>query len=172
MEERETIVNRVATSALVTLDLEEYFPKGERVLYDLKDNLFQGLILREKDFREFVKEHDFTRYHDKHVALHCSADAIVPTWAFMLLATRMAPYARTIVYGDLQALEQSLFQTALQSLDYSIYRDKKVVVKGCSKFPVPAYAYIEVTSRLTPLVSSLMFGEPCSTVPLFKKSKK
>lgn len=172
MEERETIVNRVANSALATLDLEELYPEGERVLYDLKDNLFQGLILREKDFRDFVKEHDFSQYQDKHVALHCSEDAIVPTWAFMLLATRMAPYARTIVFGDLNALEQSLFQSVLSKLDYSDYQNRKVVVKGCSKLPVPTYAYVEVTARLTPLVSSLMFGEPCSTVPLFKKPRK
>ncbi|MGB5976273.1 MAG: DUF2480 family protein, partial [Cyclobacteriaceae bacterium] len=163
MEEKNVIVNRVASSPLITLDLEEHFPQGERILYDLKENLFQGLILKEKEFRQFIKEHDFTQYQDKHVALHCTADAIIPTWAYMLLANKMAPFADHIVFGDLQALEQSLFQSVLRQIDYSEYQDKKVVVKGCSKLPVPTYAYVEVTRRLTPYVSSLMFGEPCST---------
>ncbi|MFA0962374.1 DUF2480 family protein [Roseivirga sp. BDSF3-8] len=172
MEQKNPIVNRVASSQLITFDLEEYYPQGDRVSYDLKENLFQELILREKDFRQFIKEHDFSQYSGKHVAIHCSADAIVPTWAFMLLANRMAPYASTVVYGDLAALEQSLFQDVIQKIDFSQFQDKKVVVKGCSKLDVPSYAYVEVARRLTPYVSSLMFGEPCSTVPLYKKPRK
>jgi hypothetical protein len=167
----EEIINRVASSSLISLDLEELYPEGERVVYDLKDNLFQGLILREKDFREFLKQHDWTAYAGKHVAIVCSEDAIVPTWAYMLLALKLTPYAQTVFYGDLEALEAHLFEKALDRLDLESYRDKRVVVKGCSKKAVPTAAYVELTRRLTPLVQSLLFGEPCSTVPLYKRAK-
>jgi hypothetical protein len=167
----EEIINRVASSSLISLDLEELYPEGERVVYDLKDNLFQGLMLREKDFREFLKQHDWTAYAGKHVAIVCSEDAIVPTWAYMLLALKLTPYAQTVFYGDLEALEAHLFEKALDRLDLESYRDKRVVVKGCSKKAVPTAAYVELTRRLTPLVQSLLFGEPCSTVPLYKRAK-
>ncbi len=167
----EEIVNRVANSSLISLDLEEYYPQGERVLYDLKDNLFQGLILREKDFREFVKNHDWSAYQDKNVALTCSADAIVPTWAYMLLALKLEPYAAHVAFGTLEDLENILFQKALDQINPEAYQDKKVVVKGCSNLPVPAFAYVELTRKLRPYVATLMYGEPCSTVPLYKKPK-
>lgn len=166
------IINRVASSGLISLDLEEYYHPGERVIYDLKDNLYQGMILREKDFREFIKEHDWSNYQGKNVAIVCSEDAIVPTWAYMLLATKLEPYAHTFVFGDLQALEDKLFYEALSRLDLEAFRGAKVVVKGCSKHPVPTAAYVEVTRLLKPLVQSLMFGEPCSTVPLYKRPKQ
>lgn len=167
----EEIINRVAQSALTTLNLEEMLHPGERVVYDIKDNLFQGLILREKDFREFVKTHDWTQYNGKNVAIICSADAIVPTWAYMLLATKLQNHAHRYVFGDLEALEHELFQEAIAALDAEFYRDAKVVVKGCGNVPVPTYAYVAIMQKLLPVASSIMYGEPCSTVPLYKRPK-
>lgn len=169
MDIQENIVNKVAQSGLVSLDPASFYPAGERVIYDIKDNLFQGLILREKDFRDFVKEHDWAAYKGKNVAITCTADAIVPTWAYMLLANRLAPYANEVVFGDAAVLETVLFEKALAAVDVEQYRDQRVVVKGCGDVEVPASAYVELTRRLTPVVKSLMFGEPCSTVPIYKK---
>ncbi len=165
------IINRVTSSGLVTLDLEELYFPGERVVYDLKDNLFMGLMLKEKDFRDFLKTHDWSQYAGKAVAVICSEDAIVPTWAYMLLAVHLEPHAHTVVFGDLAALENKLFFEALGRLNSEDYRAARVVVKGCSKVPVPTAAYVEITRRLRPVVQSLMFGEPCSTVPLYKRVK-
>jgi hypothetical protein len=169
--ETEEIVNRVAVSGIVSLDLEELYHPGERVLYDIKDNLWQGMILKEKDFREFLKAHDWTQYKGKNVAIICSEDAIVPTWAYMLLAVQMEPYANAVIFGDLNALEDKLFADAIQKINLSEYEGKRVVVKGCSKVNVPISAYVEISRLLKPIVQSLMFGEPCSTVPLYKKPK-
>lgn len=169
--QEELIINRIANSGLLTLDLEEYYHRGERVVYDLKDNLYMGLILREKDFRDFLKTHDWTQYQGKNVAIVCSEDAIIPTWAYMLLALQLEPYAHTIVFGDLIALESKLFDEAIAHINLETYRNARVVVKGCSKVPVPTSAYVEITRLLRPYVQSLMFGEPCSTVPLYKKPK-
>ncbi|WP_448702159.1 DUF2480 family protein [Mucilaginibacter sp. AW1-3] len=169
MDIQEEIVNKVAQSGLVSVDPASFYPQGERVLYDIKDNLYMGLILREKDFREFVKEHDWAQYTGKNVAVTCSADAIVPTWAYMLLTNRLAPYASEIVFGNLDTLETILFEKALMALDVEQYRDKRVVIKGCGDVAVPNSAYVELTNRLTPVVKSLMFGEPCSTVPIYKR---
>jgi len=169
MDIQENIVNKVAQSGLVSVDPASFYPPGERVVYDITDNLFHGLILKEKDFREFVKDHDWTQYTGKNVAITCSADAIVPTWAYMLLANRMAPYAREIVFGNIDTLETILFEKALTVLDVEQYRDKRIVIKGCGDVAVPNSAYIELTKKLTPVVKSLMFGEPCSTVPIYKR---
>ena len=169
--ETEEILNRVATSGIVSLDLEEMYHPGERVLYDIKDNLFQGMILKEKDFREFLKLNDWSIYQGKNVAIICSEDAIVPTWAYMLLAIQLEPYANKVVFGDLNMLEDKLFSDSIQQIDPEEFRGKRVVVKGCSKFPVPISAYVNITNLLKPVVQSLMFGEPCSTVPLYKKPK-
>ena len=166
--ENELIINRVANSGLITLDLEEYYHPGERVIYDLSDNLFHGLILKEKDFRAFLKDNDWSAYQDKNVALICSADAIVPTWAYMLLTIALGPYAHMVVFGDLDALESALFREALSKINLEDFQQAKVVIKGCSKHPVPISAYVEVTRLLQPVVQSLMYGEPCSTVPLYK----
>lgn len=167
----EELVNRVAQSALVTLNLEELIHPGERVVYDIKDNLFMGLILKEKDFRAFIKDNDWSVYSGKNIAIINSADAIVPTWAYMLLATKLQPYANRYVFGNLEALEQALFQDALAKINPEDYREAKVVVKGCGNIPVPTYAYVEVMKVLLPVVNSIMYGEPCSTVPLYKKPK-
>nr|WKN40104.1 DUF2480 family protein [Tunicatimonas sp. TK19036] len=166
------IINRVANSPLITFDLEDYYPEGDRVVYDIKDNLFQEMILREKDFRTFVKEHDWSQYQDQYVALTCSVDAIVPTWAYMLLATKLEPYARRVVFGSLETLEAVLFQEVLSKIDPADFQDAKVVVKGCGNKPVPPFAYVEITRLLRPYATSIMYGEPCSTVPLYKKPKK
>ncbi|MEM9829682.1 MAG: DUF2480 family protein [Bacteroidota bacterium] len=166
------IINRVARSPLVSFDLEDYYPQGERLVYDIKDNLFQEMILREKDFRAFVKQHDWSQYQDKYIALTCSVDAIVPTWAYMLLTTRLEPYARRVIFGSLEMLESTLFQEVLSRIDLTEFQDKKVVIKGCGNLPVPDFAYVEITRLLRPHVSSIMYGEPCSTVPLYKKPKK
>lgn len=163
------IVNRVAGSGLLSLDLETLRPAGERVCYDLKHNLYMGLLLREKDFRDFLKTHDWSRYAGTHVAVSCSEDAIVPTWAYMLLALHLQPYARTVVFGSLENLEEQLFLQKIQQLDPEHYRDARVVVKGCSEGFVPTAAYVALTCRLQPVVQSLLFGEPCSTVPLYKR---
>lgn len=167
----EEIVNKVASSGLVTIDLEELYPKGARSTIDLKDQLWQGLALREKDFRAFIKEHDWAAYQDHFVAIYCSADAIVPTWAYMLVATALEPYAKQLVFGDQEALEAHLFQEVLSSIKGEDFQDGRIVIKGCGDLPVPTYAYVELTRKLRPFVRSMMYGEPCSTVPLYKRKK-
>ena len=169
MEIQENIINKVAQSGLVTLDPALFYAPGERVIYDIKDNLFHGLMLREKDFREFVKTHDWAQYAGKNVAVTCTADAIVPAWAYMLLANRLAPYAREVVFGDAGVLETVLFVKEIARLDVEQYRDQRLVIKGCGDIPVPVSAYVELTKKLTPVAKSLMFGEPCSTVPIYKR---
>ena len=165
------IVNKVSQSGLITIDLEEFYPDGERVLFDIKELLFQGLILREKDFREFIKNEDWNKYKDKYVALTCSADAIVPTWAYMLLATQLEPIAKKVVFGNLESLETILYTEILSKIDINIYKDARVVIKGCGNLPIPKSAYVQITSLLRPLAKSIMYGEPCSTVPLYKQAK-
>ncbi|MFN3848451.1 MAG: DUF2480 family protein [Spirosomataceae bacterium] len=167
----EAIVNRVANSGLVSLDLEDFYHAGERVVYDLKDNLFMGLILKEKDFREFLKTHDWSQYAGKNVAITCTEDAIVPTWAYMLVALHLESHANMFVFGNLEDLERKIYEEALSKINYAEYEGKRVVVKGCSKVDVPIAAYVEISRQLKPYVQSLMFGEPCSTVPLYKKPK-
>ncbi|MEO9806251.1 MAG: DUF2480 family protein [Reichenbachiella sp.] len=167
----EEIINRVAQSSLINFDLEQYYDQSERILVDIKDQLFNELVLKEKDFRLYVKTHDWKGYKDKNVAVYCSADAIVPTWAYMLLASALEPYAKNFVFGELSHLENHLFQKALSNIDLNDYKDQKVIIKGCGKFPVPEYAYVEITRLLNPVVSSLMYGEACSAVPIYKKTK-
>ncbi len=163
------IVNRVSSSQLITFDLEELYTPGERILFDIKELLFQELILREKDFRDFIKSHDWLQYTGKYVAITCSADAVIPTWAYMLLTSSLQPHTSLVIFGSLLDLETILFQQALDKIEWKKYNNAKVVIKGCSKVLVPVSAYVEVTNRLRPLASSIMFGEPCSTVPVFKK---
>lgn len=167
----EPIVNKVAKSALQTFNLEELYTTGERISFDLKDQLYQGLVLKENDFREFIKSNDWSAYEGKHVSIQCSADAIVPTWAYMLLSVALKPFAKTIIFGNAEELEIQLFKEALDKVDWSTYQDGKVVIKGCSKVNVPVATYVEVTNRLRPIAASIMFGEPCSTVPIFKRKR-
>jgi hypothetical protein len=172
MESGSEIINRVATSSIKTLDLEDYYVAGERVLLDIKDQLYQGMILKEKPFRDFIKSHEWSQYVDKFVAVTCSEDAIVPTWAYMLLASSLAPFAKTVVFGSVQDLEAKIYDDVLAEIDWQQYKDAKVVIKGCSKVKVPTAAYVEATRRLRSYAASIMFGEPCSTVPVFKKSRQ
>ncbi|MTI31324.1 DUF2480 family protein [Xanthovirga aplysinae] len=171
MDNSGPIVNKVAQSALITIDLADYYDSGERVVYDIKDNLFQGLVLREKDFRSFIKDQDWSQYKGKNVAIHCSVDAIVPTWAYMLLAVKMEPFANMVVFGGVNELENALTQRALSKLDLGNLKGAKVVIKGCGDLPISPFAYVEISRLLRPHVSSIMFGEPCSTVPVYKKPK-
>jgi len=169
MEIQENIVNKVASSGLITLDLEVYYNQAERLVYDIKDNLFHGLILREKDFREFIKTHDWGQYAGKNVAIICSADAIVPTWAYMLLSNRLSPHVNELVFGSLETLEAVLLSKALAKIDFNDYANERVVVKGCADIDIPVFAYVEITRQLSKVAKSIMYGEPCSTVPIFKR---
>jgi len=171
MDIQENIINKVAQSGLVTFDPANLCPVGERVLYDIKDNLFMGLMLREKDFREFIKAHDWQQYQDKYVAVTCSADAIVPTWAYMLLANKLNPYAKKVVFGDLNILETVLYEEAISKINLEAFRDQRVVIKGCGDITVPESAYVSLTFRLTAVVKSILYGEPCSTVPVYKRKE-
>jgi len=163
------IVNKVSTSGIVTINLEDFYIKGERVLFNIKPLLFQELILKEKDFREFIKNNDWSQYQNKMVALTCTADAIVPTWAYMLLTLALQPFAKKVVFGDLQTLETLLFAERLEKVDVKDYKDARVVIKGCGDIDLPKNAYVQLTALLQPYVKSIMYGEPCSTVPLYKR---
>ena len=165
------IVNRVAASKLVTIDLEDYYPPGERVALDLKDWLYEGLVLREKDFRNAVKAHDWSIYDGKYVAICCSTDAIVPSWAYLLITIALAPHAKKVVVGSLELLESQLYETIIGSLPLDPYRNRPVIIKGCSEKNIPESAYSTLITRLLPVAGSLMYGEACSSVPLFKKKK-
>lgn len=163
------IINRVVNSKLITIDLEDYYPKGERVIFDLKDWLFEEIVLKEKEFRAHVEQHNWSQYQDKYVAITCSSDAIVPTWAFMLVSISLHPFTKYNIIGNLEDLESALYQDIIKSLNVSEYLDKPVIIKGCSKKPVPQKAYSMIISKLKPVAKSIMFGEACSNVPLFKR---
>ncbi|MBM1105343.1 DUF2480 family protein [Aurantibacter crassamenti] len=165
----EEIINRVAQSKLITFNLEDYYLEGKRVHLDIKDWLYEGIIVKEKEFRTYISEHNWQQYQDSYVALYCSTDAIVPGWAYMLITTHLQPFAKKITQGSLESLETSLYQDVLQNLDFSEFRDKPVIIKGCSNKPVPANAYLLVTALLQEFAKSIMYGEACSSVPLFKR---
>lgn len=167
----EQIVNRVANSALMTIDLEEHFPEGDRVQLDLSQWLEAGFVLREKEFRKALKEYDWSNYTDQHVALHCSTDAILPGWAFMLVTTYLAPIAGKVVLGQFAELELELFRESIDKIDLSVYIDRPVIVKGCTNKQIPEQAYIYLVQKLQPIAKSLMYGEACSSVPLYKPKK-
>lgn len=166
---KEDIINRVASSKLVTIDLEDFYPKGNRVLFDIKDWLFEGFVLREKDFRAQITAFDCSAYQDHYIALTCSTDAIIPGWAYMLLSLHLEPYAKKIIIGNLEQLETSIYQDIINNLDVSEFKDKPIIIKGCSNKPVPQNAYIMLSNKLRPVAKSIMYGEACSSVPLFKK---
>ena len=165
------IINRVANSKLITLDLEDYYPEGDRIRLDIEKWLYQGIILKEKDFRAFVDSHDWQQYRGKYVAVMCSSDAIIPSWAYLLISVSLAPFAGKFVIGDLELLENMIFQDVIEAIDMDQFEGFPVIVKGCSNKHIPESAYALLTKRLVPKVSSLMFGEACSSVPLFKKKK-
>ena len=163
------IINRVANSPLVTFDLEDYYPEGIRFVFDIKDWLFEELVLREKEFRSYVKEHDWSQYQDHYVAVTCSTDAIIPAWAYMLITVSLEPYSNKTVIGKLEDLETSIYQDIINDLDLSEFRDKRVIIKGCSKKPVPLNAYTQLTHKLKSVAKSVMYGEACSSVPIYKR---
>lgn len=165
----EEIVNKVAASGLITLDLEDYYPREDIALFDLKPHLFMELILKEKDFRATLQGMDWTQYQDKIVAVTCSADAIIPMWAYMLVATYLQPVAKDIIFGNEQTARQQLFIQNIAGIPAETYTDQRVVVKGCGDLPIGEFAYLEITKKLRPVAKSIMYGEPCSTVPIFKK---
>ena len=170
MKETENeIVNRVAESGLMTVDLEEFYPKEERASFDLKDHLFMGLILKEKDFREALKNLDWDIYRNKNVAVFCSVDAIIPVWAYMLVGVYLAPVARRFYFCREEELDEKIFREELDKLDVSAYMNQRIIIKGCSDKPVPVSAYLEITRKLRPVAKSLMYGEACSNVPLYKQ---
>lgn len=163
------IINKVAESKLMTFDLEDYYPEGNRMVLDIKEWLYEGFILREKEFRTYVKEYDWSQYKEAYVALTCSSDAIVPGWAYMLIATKLQPYAKAFYAGNLEQLETSIYQEIIENLDVSAYADKPVIIKGCSNKPVPPNAYLFITSKMQAVAKSVMYGEACSSVPLYKR---
>lgn len=167
----EEIINRVANSKLITFDLEDLYLPGNRQLVDISQWLDQGFILRESEFRKSIKEHDWSQYTNAFVALHCSTDAIVPAWAYMLVTTHMQGIAKKVITGDLALLETILYTEVIQSIDVTPYENVPVIVKGCSNKPVPENAYLLLIEKLQPVARSLMFGEACSSVPLYKKAK-
>jgi len=163
------IINKVAESALTSLDLEEYYPKGETAVFDLKDHLFMGLILKEKDFRAALQTYDWEKFRNKMVGITCSVDAIIPMWAYMLVANYLQPVAKEVLFGEEKNILPTLLVRNISQIKGEDYADKRVVVKGCGDFPIPEAAYIEITNKLRPYAKSIMYGEPCSTVPIFKR---
>lgn len=165
------IRNKVAESGIITLDLNDYRPHGKRREIDIAEQLWQGIALKEKDYRDWIKSVDWTEYAEVHVAIHCSADAIVPSWAYMLLAAELEPHVATLYFGDLIGLEELLFKEAIDKLDFTEHSDKRIMLKGCGD-SVPMGSYLYLTKKLRPVVKSLMFGEPCSAVPVYKAPRK
>lgn len=163
------IQNKVAESGIVTLDLEQFYPKGDIAVFDIKDYLFMGLILKEKDFRLALQNLNIETYRDKYVAVTCTADAIIPMWAYMLISSTLQPITKDIVFGNETTVINTLMIKNLEHLDASEYADKRVVVKGCGDIQIPETAYLEITNKLRPFAKSIMYGEPCSTVPVYKK---
>lgn len=163
------IINKVAESALTSIDLEEYYPKGETAVFDLKDHLFMGLILKEKDFRATLQTYDWEQFKEKIVAVTCTADAIIPMWAYMLVASNLQPVAKEVVFGEEKEILNTLLLRNIATVNGQDYTDKRIVVKGCGDIAIPEAAYVEITNKLRPFVKSIMYGEPCSTVPIFKR---
>ena len=166
------IVNKVANSALEIFDLEDYYPNGIRSQVDISQWLLEGFLLKEKEFRAHLKNHDWSQYQDHYVAIFCSTDAIVPAWASILVSIQLAPFAKKIVNGSVEDIDTALYQEILPTIDYAVYQDKPVIIKGCSKKPVPMSAYVLAAQKLQPFARSIMYGEACSAVPLYKSAKK
>jgi hypothetical protein len=169
METREIIMNRVEASGLVTIDLEGFYPKEPFKIFDLKDYLFRGLIIREKEYREALKNTNWSEYENKNVAVLCSVDAIIPVWAYMLVATYLQPIAKNIVLGNEEKLMETTLLNNITNIDPQDYAGKRVVIKGCGDVKIPESAYLKITALLLPYAKSIMYGEPCSTVPVYKR---
>lgn len=167
----EEIINKVANSVLEVFDLEDYYPNGSRVQIDISQWLFEGFLLKEKDFREALKNHNWEQYQNQYVAIHFSTDAIIPAWASILVTIHLIPYAKKIVNGTIADLDSFLYQEILSNVDFSVFQNKSVILKGCSRKPVPMSAYILAAQYLQPYAKSIMYGEACSAVPLYKKTK-
>ena len=165
------IINKVANSVLEVFDLEDFYPVGTRTQIDISQWLYEGFLLKEKDFREALKNHDWSQYQNHLVAINCSTDAIIPAWASVLVTVYVSPFAKKVVLGNISDLDTSLYQEILSKIDYSVYQEKPIILKGCSKKPVPESAYIIAIQHLQPVAKSIMYGEACSAVPLFKKAK-
>jgi len=165
----EEIINRVAKSNLITFDLEEFYPEGHRAILDIKDWLYEEIILKEREFRAFVEANDWSQYQNQYVALTCSSDAIIPGWAYMLVTSKISPFAKKVVIGNLEQLESAIFQPIIENIDVSDFKDKPVIIKGCANKPVPQNAYIMATIKIQKVAKSVMYGEACSSVPLFKR---
>ncbi len=166
----EEIINRVADNKnLITFDLEDYYPDGKRIVFDIQNWLYEGLILREKEFRKQVSDHNWSQYQNTYVALYCSTDAIIPGWAYLLLSSYLIPFAKKVVVGTLENLETLLYSNIIQNLDTSPYQDKFMIIKGCANKPVPESAYIELIQKLQPIAKNIMYGEACSSVPIYKR---
>lgn len=163
------IRNKVAESQLMTFNLEDYYPEGKRMILDISEWLYEGFILKEKDFRNSIKEHNWEQYKDAYVAVNCSTDAIIPGWAYMLIATKLEPFVAMVIQGNLDELNTLLYRLIIEDLDVSAYKDKPVIIKGCSNKPVPSNAYVWATIKLQNVAKSIMYGEACSSVPLYKK---
>ena len=163
------IINKVAASALITINPEDYYPRGEMAVVDLKEFLFMGMIIKEKEFREALKSADWEKYRDKNVAITCTTDAIIPMWAYMLAASYLQPVAKDIVVGNEKELKRTLFIKNLLQINPKDFADKRVVIKGCGETPIEEFVYAEITKLLRPVAQSIMYGEPCSTVPVYKK---
>ncbi|MFT4752983.1 MAG: S-adenosylmethionine/arginine decarboxylase-like enzyme [Salibacteraceae bacterium] len=168
----EEIVNKVANSSLVQIDLASFYPQGKRTIFDLKPWLFQELILKENDFRKHLANHDWSQYQDQYVSIECSADVIIPSWAFLLISVALEPFAKKSAFGSQETLETVLFEDVFAHHDFSQYKNAMVIVKGCGSLPIPQQAYNNYISQLKPHAKSIMFGEPCSSVPLYRKPKK
>lgn len=165
------IINKVANSALEVFDLEDYYQPGIRTQIDISQWLYEGFLLKEKDFREVLKNYDWLSYQNQYVAVNCSTEAIIPAWASILVTVYVAPFAKQVISGNLEDIETFLYQDKLATLDFSVYQNKAVILKGCSKKPVPQSAYLLAIQHLQPFAKSIMYGEACSAVPLFKRSK-
>ena len=167
----EEIINRVSNSSLINIDLEELYPAGKRITLDIKDWLFEGIILKEKDFRASVIDHDWSFYKDSFVALTCSEDAVIPSWAYLLISAELAPFAKKIVVGDLEVLETIIFSEIIQNYNTENFKDKPIIIKGCTNKPIPSSAFTMLIQKLHPVAKTIMYGEACSTVQISKRKK-
>ena len=165
----DTIINKVEQSGLITINLEDFYPEGQRKVIDIREQLVEDVLLREKSFREYIAATDWSTYQDCYVAVYCSVDAVIPHWAYMLVAAALQPFATKVFFGNPEALECHLFEEVINKMDVKSYQEGRIIIKGCSDKPVPAAAYFYLTAKLRPIAKSIMFGEPCSTVPVFKK---